>query len=234
MDLIWDGVREAVQLLIGGDAAVYDAAMRSLWISSLAVLLATITALPCGILLGRRRFRGRRAIVLLCRVGMSFPTVFVGLVCFALFSRRGPIGDLQLLYTPWVIVCGEFLLAFPIIASLSQGAIRSLDPRVGETAWTLGAGLGRRLMTYVSEARVGIMLAVLTAFARCITELGIAMMVGGNLSGRTRTLATATALETGQGDFGRGVAMSLILLVVAAIVTLMIITLSREDEDTEW
>ena len=161
---------------------------------------------------------------------MAFPTGFVGLVCFALFSRRGPLGPLELLYTPWVIVWGEFLLALPMIVSITHGAIKSLDPRVSETAWTLGANRFRRWGTYVSEARVGVVLAVLTAFSRCVTELGIAMMVGGNIKDRTRTLATATALETGKGEFGRGMAMSLILLTIAMGVTFFIVLLSREED----
>jgi tungstate transport system permease protein len=136
---------------------------------------------------------------------------------------------MELLYTPWVIVCGEFLLALPLVISLSHGAVKALDPCVGETAWTLGAGRVRRCRTYVSEARVGVMLAILTAFSRCVTELGIALLVGGNIKHRTRTLATATALETGQGEFGRGMAMSFILLAIALCVTLVAVYLGREE-----
>ena len=132
---------------------------------------------------------------------MALPTVFVGMVCYALFSRRGVLGPLELLYSPCGIVCGELFLAVPIIVGITHGAVKSLDPRVGETAWTLGAGPLRRGLTFISEARIGVMLAVLTAFARCVTELGIAMIVGGNIKDQTRTLATATALETGKGEF---------------------------------
>ena len=229
MDLIWEGVGEAFDLLIDWDPQVIDAAARSLWISVLAVALATIAGLPLGTLLARISFPGRSFVVLVFRASMAFPTVFVGMVCYAFFSRRGPLGPLELLYTPWVIVCGEFLLALPLVVSISHGAVKALDPRVGETAWTLGAGVLRRGRTYLSEARVGITLAVLTAFSRCVTELGIAMMVGGNIKDRTRTLATATALETGKGEFGRGMAMGLILLTIAMGVTLVIVFLSREE-----
>ena len=161
---------------------------------------------------------------------MALPTVFVGVLCYALFSRRGFLGPLELLYSPWGIVCGELLLAVPIVVGISQGAFRSLDPRVAETAWTLGAGPLRRGLTYLSEARVGAMLAVLTAFARCVTELGIAMIVGGNIKDRTRTLATATALETGKGEFARGLAMGTILLLVALAAACVIGWLSRENK----
>jgi len=118
----------------------------------------------------------------------------------------------------------------PIIASLTHGAVFSLDSRVHETAVTLGAGPIRRWFTYISEARTGITLAVLTAFARCITELGIAMMVGGNIQGRTRTLATATAMETDKGAFAQGLAMGFIMLTIALLVTAIIGWLNHENE----
>jgi len=230
MDLIWGGLREAWGLLIRFDPQVMDAAARSLWVSLSAVALATLVGLPLGTLLARVPFAGRHLLVLAFRAAMAFPTVFLGMVCYALFSRRGPLGPLELLYTPWAIICGEFLLALPLVVSICHGAVRALDSRVGETARTLGAGPLRRLQTYVSEARGGMTLAILTAFARCVTELGIAMMVGGNIKDRTRTLATATALETGKGEFGRGMAMGLILLTLAMGVTVVIVLLSREGE----
>lgn len=232
MQLIWDGLADAWQLLIGLDPLVLDAAIRSIWISLLAVAAATIIGLPLGTLLARRPFIGNHALVLICRAAMAMPTVFLGTVCYALLSRRGPLGPLELLYTPGAIVCGEFLLALPLIISMSHGAIKSLDPRVAETAFTLGAGSVRRVSTYLSEARIGIVLAILIAFSRCVTELGIAMMVGGNLKQRTRTLATATALETDKGEFGRGLAMSIILLLIAFGVTLIVGYLSREERNS--
>jgi len=229
MDLIWEGFQEAFRLLVHFDPLVLDAAVRSMWISLLAVGVATVVGLPLGTLLARISFPARAFVVLAFRAGMALPTVFIGIVCYALFSRRGPLGPLELLYTPWIIVCGEFLLALPLVVAITHGAVKSLDACVGETALTLGAGPFRRWRTYISEARVGVTLAVLTAFSRCVTELGIAMMVGGNIKDRTRTLATATALETGKGEFGRGLAMGLILLVIAMGVTLVIVYLSREQ-----
>lgn len=229
MDLISTGITEALRLLRNLDPLVVGAAARSLWISSSAVALATLVGLPAALVLARCPFRGRNLVVVVARIGMALPTVFVGLVCYAVFSRRGPLGSLELLYTPQVIVVGELLLAVPIITSLSHGALKSLDPRIDETARTLGASWCRRACTAISEARTGIMLAVLTAFARCVTELGIAVMVGGNLRDRTRTLATATAMETARGEFGRGLAMSLILLGVAIVVTIAVMLLTRED-----
>lgn len=230
MQLIWDGLREAMQLVLSGDPLIIAAALRSLWITTTAVALAAVVGLPLGVGLARSRWPGTRLAVLLFRAGMALPTVFVGVVCYAMFSRRGPLGPLEVLYTPWAIVVGEFVLALPIIVGLSHGAVKSLDPRVGETAWTLGAGLMKRFATFLSEARVGVTLAVLTAFARCVTELGIAMIVGGNIKGRTRTLATATALETSKGEFARGMAMGLFLVLIALGVAALMGWVSRERE----
>jgi len=229
MELIWEGLSDALGMILSGEPLVFSAAWRSLWISSLAVALATLLGLPLGTWLARARFRGNALVVLAFRAGIALPTVFVGMMCYAMFSRRGPLGPLELLYTPWGIVIGELLLAVPIIVGISHGAVKSLDPRVAETAWTLGAGPLQRWRTYVSEARVSVMLAILTAFARCVTELGIAMIVGGNIKFRTRTLATATALETSKGEFARGIALGTLLLVIALVVTALIGWLSRED-----
>ena len=231
MDLIWDGFKEALHLVVNRDPLVLSAAWRSLWISSLAVALATVAGLPLGTALAHATFPGKRWLVTAFRAGMAVPTVFVGVVCYALFSRRGPLGPLELLYSPWAIVVGELLLAFPIITAITHGAVQALDPRVAETALTLGAGRLRRWQTYISEARVGVVLAILTAFGRCVTELGIAMMVGGNIKDRTRTLATATALETGKGEFARGIAMGALLLAIALGVTILVVLLSREDQE---
>ena len=220
MELWSDAAREAFALLVSGDQLVLDAAWRSLWISALAVALAALVGVPLGCACARARVPGGRALVFAARVGMGLPTVLIGLSCYALFSRRGPLGAAELLYTPWGVVLGEFCLALPILIAWTDGAVRTLDPRLAETVRTLGAGSLLRARTYLSEARGALLLALLTAFGRCATELGIAMMVGGNVAYRTRTLTTATALETARGEFARGLAMSSLLLVVALAVTL--------------
>ena len=229
MQLFWDGISEAIRLLSAGDAQIFAATLRTIFVSSSAVLLAMLVGVPLGVFLARVKFTGNQWIVLLFRVGMALPTVFVGVLCYGLFSRRGMLGPLELLYSPWGIICGELLLATPIVVGITHGAVSALDPRVGETAWTLGANPLRRALTYLSEARIGMLLAVLTAFARCVSELGIAMMVGGNIKDQTRTLATETALEISKGEFARGMAMGTILLTVALVATGLIGWLSREN-----
>lgn len=229
MKLLLDGLREAFDLLIALDPSVMAAAWRSLWISTAAVALAAVLGLSSGTALARISFAGKRVLITLVRGAMAVPTVFIGVVCYAVFSRRGPLGPMELLYSPWGIVIGEFLLAFPIVVAITHGAVQSLDPRVWETVRTLGAGPIRRGFTYLSEARSGVLLAVLTAFTRCVTELGIAMMVGGNIKDRTRTLATATALEAGKGEFARGLAMGFLLLAISLAVMSIVALIGREE-----
>ncbi len=230
MQQITDGLSEAFRMMLAGESLVYSAAWRSLWISSTAVALAMVLGLPLGIWLARTQFPGNRLLVILFRAGMALPTVFVGILCYGLFSRRGPLGALELLYTPQAIIFGELLLAIPIVVGICHGGIQSLDPRVAETAWTLGVSRWRRWATYISEARTSVTLALLTAFARCVTELGIAMIVGGNILHRTRTLATAAALETSKGELARGMALGMILLIIALVVAATIGWLSREQQ----
>ncbi|NIL95956.1 MAG: ABC transporter permease subunit [Planctomycetales bacterium] len=230
MQLLWNGLIDAGGLLVNRDALVLNAAWRSLWISATAVACAALLGIALGSLLARRKIFARSLLVLLLRAGMGLPTVLIGLVGFSLLSRRGPLGGLELLYTPTAIILGEFCLAVPIIATWTHSAIRQLDPRVAETALTLGAGKLRRWRTYLSETRLSILLALLTAFARCISELGIAIILGGNIPYRSQTLTTAIATETARGQFARGVAMSLILLAIALLVTLTVAWLSRVKE----
>ncbi len=228
--MIREGLTEAFALLRAADPSVLDAAVRSVWVSTIAVGLASLAGISGGLVLARKPIPGRRLMVLLARVGMSVPTVLIGLVCFAMLSRRGPLGSLDLLYTNGAIIAGEFCLALPIIITLTHAAISRVDSRIPESAQTLGVGPLQRSLTYLNETRLAIVLAVLTAFSRCFTELGIAMMVGGNLPGRTRTLTTATALETSRGEFARGVAMSLILLLIALVITVATAWLNNTAE----
>lgn len=233
MQLLWDGIAGAWQLLLRRDPLVLAAAWRSLWVSCLAIGLAGLVGIPLGSILARCKFLGKGLLVVLFRAGMSIPTVLIGLLCYALLSRRGPLGGLDLLYTSSGIVFGELLLALPIVVTWTHSSLVSLDPRAHETAFTLGAGPWRRWFTLVREARLGITLALLTAFARCFTELGIAMMVGGNVKYRTRTLTTATALETARGELERGVAMSLILFGMAIALTVAIAWCGRNRRGSE-
>lgn len=226
MNVVREGIWDACRMLLALDEQVLTAATRTLFIACLAVLAATCIGVLIGVGLARLRFWGRGLMVFTFRVGMSIPTVLIGVLGFVLLMRQGPLGGLHLLYTSWGIVLGEFFLALPIVVTLVHGAVRVLDPRVFETAKTLGASPWLRLATYLQETQLQVALAVLTAFARCSTELGIAILVGGNLR-HTQTLATLTREEIRQGEFSRGIATSVILLGISLVTTSLIAWLGR-------
>jgi tungstate transport system permease protein len=215
MDIFTDGAREAWSLLTRGDPVTWHAIWLSVWTSVLSVALAAPLAVPLGAWIGLSKPRSQYTWVFLFRLGVGVPTVALGLFLYGLFSRRGPLGDLGFLYTPQAIVTGEVLLAFPILASLSHAAAAHLDPRVLETVRTHGGGrlLAVRLM--ISETRAALVAAFLLAFGRCLTELGVAIIVGGGYELRTRTLPAQVSLEISKGEFGKAAAACLVLVVLA-------------------
>ena len=228
MDFIGEAFGEAYRLVTAGDEAVLHAIWVTLLCTTTAVTLAALVAFPLGAWLGIHRRDGRGPLVFVMRIGMFTPTVVVGLLVFGLLQREGPLASLDMLYTKAAIVMGEFLLAFPLIVVLTHGATSALDRRVHETARTLGAGGFRTLLAVMGEVRVGLVAAYLAGFARCLSELGVVMLVGGNFEMRTRTLASTISLEVRRGDFARGLACGLILLVLAVGTALLAHHLGKE------
>ncbi|MEN8149101.1 MAG: ABC transporter permease [Planctomycetota bacterium] len=228
MDFFIEGVREAARLVLSGEPEVYHAVWVTILCTTTAVTLAALLAFPAGAWLGLHRRDGRGLLVFLVRVGMFTPTVVVGLVVYGLISRQGIFGGLGLLYTKTAIVIGEAILAFPLIVTLTHGAVSGLDHRVPETAKTLGAGRLRILHTVLGEVRVGLVAAYLAGFARCLSELGVVLLVGGNFRMETRTLASTITLEVRKGQFGKGLACGIILLVLAVTAAMLAHRLGRE------
>lgn len=228
MDFLLDGLVEAFHLVVGGDAEVFHAIWVTAICSATAVTLAAAIAFPYGAWLGVHRRDGRGLQVFLMRVGMFTPTVVVGLLVYGLISRQGILGSLDLLYTRGAIILGEFLLALPLVVALTHGAVSTLDRRVPETARTLGAGRFRVLLAVMGEVRVGLVAAYLAGFARCLSELGVVLLVGGNFRMETRTLASTITLEVRKGEFGKGLASGIILLVLAVGAAMLAHRLSRE------
>ena len=210
-----EAIRQAGQLLWRGDPVLLDCAKISLLCSVTATAAATILGAPVAVLLGRKRFPGRRGLVVAAYTGMAVPTVVIGLVLYALLSRSGPLGPLAILYTPMAIIVGEFALSFPIIVALFSSAAAGLDPKLERTARTLGAGRFGVFLTVLREAKVGLIAATMSAFGRVCSELGIAMMLGGNIRHHTRTMTTAIAVETAGGQFSLALALGLFLVLIA-------------------
>ena len=212
---LYQAFLEALRLIFSFDPQVLEIAGTSLQVSLIAIVLASLIGIPLGFLLGVSQFKGRGILITLLNTLMALPTVVIGLLGYAFISRQGPLGNLQLLFTPSAMILGQFFLATPIVIALTLSAIQAVDPRVRRTAIVLGANGMQASVAMIQEARFALMAAVVAGFGRVIGEVGAAMMLGGNIKGYTRTLSTAIALETSKGEFGFGLALGIVLMGVA-------------------
>jgi tungstate transport system permease protein len=219
MDLIWNGIIEAIQLLLRLDPEVREIALLSLGLSGLATLAALALGIPLGTLLAFRRFPGRGLVVAVINTGMGLPPVVVGLFVAITLWRSGPLGFLELLYTPGAIVIAQFVIALPVIAGLTMAALQQIDPKLVLQLESLGASRTQLVSVLLWETRLPLMAAVIAGFGAVISEVGAVMMVGGNILGHTRVLTTATVLETRKGNFEVAIALSIILLALTFLIT---------------
>ncbi len=230
MDYLGDGLAGAVRIIVSGDADFLSIVSVSLLVSLTSTCLATLTGVPLGIAVAQHRFKGRGFILMILNTLMSLPTVVVGLMLYSFLSRRGPLGEMGLLYTRSAIVIGQWVLAFPIIAGLTAAAVKGLDSRIRQTALSLGADAHQASWVFLREARYGVFAAVVAGFGRVFAEVGVSMMLGGNIRAYTRTITTAIALETSKGEFAMGIALGLVLLAVALVVNIVFWTLRGRTE----
>lgn len=221
---------QACQLIIGFDSDLLIIVWTSLTVSSAATLSAALVGVPVGLTVAMNDFRGKQPLLLILNTLMALPTVVVGLFFYGLLSRSGPLGDLGLLFTRTGITAGLFVLALPMIANLTIAAIRGLDSRVFLTCKLLGATPVQQAGMVLMEARFAVIAAIVVGFGRVISEVGIAMMLGGNIKGFTRTMTTAIALETSKGEFELGLALGMVLLSVALAVNAALFILQREEK----
>jgi tungstate transport system permease protein len=222
MDLFTDSLREALRLLLQGNRYILDIVLLSLRVSGLALVLGVLAGLPVGIAVGIARFPGRSIVVALIYTGFALPPVVVGLFVYMLLSRPGPLGMLDLLFTPTAMVAAQAMLAAPYVAGISLAAVQAVPSDVRLQALALGATRLQALVTHLREARLGIIAAIVAGFGAVISEVGAVMMVGGNIAGETRVMTTAIVLETRQGDFAAAMAFGLILLAVAFMVNALL------------
>jgi len=216
---IAEALRQALDLILSGDPEVISITALSIYTSGSATLLSCAWGLPIAALLGLSRFPGRGIIKGLFNAMLGFPTVVLGLILYLLLSRSGPLGGLQLLYTPSGIILGQSILISPIIISFAGSALESVDAELRDLARTLGASGPRTALAILREASGGIALAILASFNRAISELGIALMIGGNIRHATRVLTTAISLETARGEIALSIALGIILMAVVLSVT---------------
>ena len=217
-----EALQQALLLIVTLDGEILRTVWTSLYTSVTAILVAAVGGVPIGAAIGLLRFPGRRGVLTFLNTLLALPTVVVGLLLFGLFSRQGPLGPMGLLFTPWAMIAGQIVLSMPIVASYTVAAVAGADPRILPTAQTLGAGRLRGTWQLLLEVRFGVMAAIVAGFGRVIAEVGVAMMLGGNIRGYTRTMTTAIALETSKGEFAFGLALGMVLLGVALIVNLFL------------
>lgn len=215
---LWAATQDALRLLVTGDATLWGTVWISLKVSLIALTIATPVAVATGFALASIAFPGRRAAVVVLQSFLSFPTVVVGLVLYVLLARSGPFGDMGLLYTQTAMIIGQAIIAFPVLAAFTLASVQGADRIVRETAVSLGATRTRAAMTTLFEVRFAVMAGLFNGFGRVISEVGCAMMVGGNIAGLTRNIPTAISLETAKGEFAQGIALGIVLIVLALII----------------
>ncbi len=222
MDALIDASLKALHLLFSGDMALWEIVGISFRVSLLALLIATPPAVLLAFVLAYGNFPGRRLIIALFSTLLSVPTVVIGLTLYLILSRQGSLGEWHLLFTQNAMIIGQIALAFPMLVSIGHSALQAADRRAWETARTLGASHLRALLTIIYEVRFGLLAAVWASFGRIISEVGASMMLGGNILHHTRNIPTAIALETSKGEFAQGIALGMVLLVMAATLNVLL------------
>jgi tungstate transport system permease protein len=215
-------LQQAFSLLLSFDPDVWAIINISFSVSFAALLITIIPSIILGFILAFSHFRGRWGVTNLIQTLQSIPTVVIGLLVYLLLTRQGVLGDLKWLFTQQGMILGQMLICAPVMVALSQAAFSSVDRRAWETSRTLGATWIRAVWTLCRELRVPLLLAIIAAFSRILTEVGCSMMVGGNIMNVTRNIPTAIALETSKGDFAQAIALGLVLLILALVLNFIL------------
>ena len=218
MNEIIAGFMRAIELMASLDPELIDITARTLMISLSSTLIAAAMAVPAASVIDSREFRGKRLIMNIIQTLYSIPTVLVGLFVFLLISRSGPLGSFNLLFTPAGMILGQSILILPLVTGFSLTALKGVKPELRDLARSLGATEYQVMIKVISEARYAVMAAIILGFGRAISEVGVAIMIGGNIRGFTRVITTAISLETSKGNLELSIALGIILLVISLIV----------------
>jgi tungstate transport system permease protein len=229
MEFLWDGLKQAVDLLLHGDHGILVVVGTTLQLALWSTLLALALGLPLGLVLGLGRFRGRRAGLALANAGMGLPPVVVGLVVALLLFRGAPLGSLELLYTLKGVIVAQTLLALPLVAALTAAAVQALPRGLLEQARAFGASRAQVAVLALREARVGVLAATIAAMGSAFAEVGAVVLVGGNIDGQTQTLASAVLVRVSAGAYGRAIALGTILLGIILLLSAGL-TLAQQHE----
>ena len=219
---LWQGLVKAIELIISLDPEVMQIAGRSLQIAVASTTLASLLCIPLASLIHFNNFRGKRFLISLIQTFYSIPTVVIGLFVFVFVSRAGPLGGLEILFTPTAIIIGQMILITPILLGLTISALKGVERVILDTARSLGASGFQMAVLVVREARFAVVAAIIMAFGRAISEVGISLIVGGNISGFTRVITTAISLESSKGDIELALALGIILISIALVVNVLL------------
>ena len=222
MTELWEAFLQAIQLIVTLNSEVVEIALRSLAISATAVILASLICIPVGGLIHFRNFQGKRVLINVIQTFYSIPTVCIGLFVFIFISRAGPLGGLNLLFTPAAVVIGQMVLITPILMGLTISALSGVDKAIKDSALSLGATEFQAISTIIKEARFAVAAALIMGFGRAISEVGAAMILGGNIRGYTRVLTTAISLETQKGELVLALALGIILIALALVINIIV------------
>ena len=215
MGYLAEGFRKAFIILFSGQEETFSAIFTTLKVSTFSIIVTLAVGIPLGFILGYYTFPGKHAFRTVSDTLMAIPTVVVGLLVYAFISRSGPFGSFGLLFTLRGVAIGQFVLGLPVVVSLTASATEQMEDSVKMTLMTLGASPGQLAASSLWEGRYAVIAAAMTAYSRIISEVGVSMMIGGNIKWRTRTITTAIALETGKGQFAEGIALGIVLLAIA-------------------
>lgn len=227
MGYISDGIVGAFKLLIALDEETLSAVKTTIQTSSISIVVSLLIGIPLGFILGYYKFPLKKTLKLLSDTLLAIPTVVVGLIVYALISYRGPLGQYEMLFTVKGIVMGQIILALPIIISLSSSAIEELDKKIHLTLLSFSLTPFQTIRAILFEARHMLLISAVTAYGRVISEVGVVMMIGGNIKWHTRTITSAISLETNKGEFAMGIALGLILISISFIVNFVLIFLKK-------
>ncbi|MBP2240398.1 tungstate transport system permease protein [Cytobacillus eiseniae] len=230
MELLIEGMKKAIEMLLSGDPEIFQITWLTLRVSLTAVLISTLVGIPIGILLGLTRFPGRRLLLIIINIGMGLPPVVAGLWITMLLWRSGPLGDFSLLYSPFAIVLAQILVSLPIIIGLTCSAFQQIDEKMLLQIRALGATKLQSVTLLLREAKIAILAAIIAGFGRVIAEVGAAMMVGGNIRGETRILTTSIVMEVSKGNFDVALALSFLLMSLAFIITFLLTNLQQRNK----
>lgn len=230
MDIIWEGIIGAAKLIFSGNKEIYEILFLTIRVSGSAVFFSMLIGIPVGVVVGLNKFPGKRFVTAIINTGMGLPPVAAGLFVTLLIWRSGPLGFLELMYTPTAMVVAQVIIATPIISGITLASVQQINPKLKQQALSLGANRFQLFLILIKEARLPALAAVMAGFGGVISEVGAVIMVGGNIRGETRVLTTATIQMVRMGNFSVAIALVVILLILSFGVNFVLTSIQQKEE----